>query len=218
MVFGEKSEMRKKSKEIKNDLKQLRKDMISKGADKVQVEEWLREWKDCVESAGKLHSTYEVAVEHQEIAREAIGTLLAYMGESPLDKVKESFHILAEDLDLIYHDSSLRKDDMDLMSTITCLKKMMTEYTGESAIMLRSELENLKAVLDDASTWTAPDFMALAYYFLHESKESLSDMENEQKNLYIVKYYNENFWNDFSKELKRAELLSQAEAIIKTYV
>lgn len=34
-----------------------------------------------------------------------------------------------------------------------------------STLMLRSELENIQAVLKDAAAWEAPDFFALAFLF-----------------------------------------------------
>ena len=46
--------------------------------------------------------------------------------------------------------------------------------------MLRSELENIQAVLKDAAAWEAPDFFALAFYLIREEKDTLADMENGQ--------------------------------------
>lgn len=59
--------------------------------------------------------------------------------------------------------------------------------------MLRSELENVAAVLKDATGWEEPDFSALAYYLGHENRGSLREMENAQRNSYLVDYWRRAF-------------------------
>ena len=52
-------------------------------------------------------------------------------------------------------------------------------FENVNFIMLRSELENLHALLEDTSEWRSPNFFALAYYFLHETekKDKIAEME-----------------------------------------
>lgn len=100
---------------------------------------------------------------------------------------------------------SIRDDDLDFQSTIQSLKQMAAEYEEHAAkaqteagsklaaIMLRSELENVAAVLKDAAGWEEPDFFALAYYLGHENRGSLREMENAQRNSYLVDYWRRAF-------------------------
>lgn len=227
MNFGERAAARKRSKELKNEIKELRKHMLDAGGDKAQVTAALKEFQETLELASSLQSDYEEAGGHLTQAREAIMKLLDCMGESPESEVKESMNVLITDLNQVYHDCSIREDDIDFQSTIQSLKsmvagKMQMGMVSDSAdmqsIMLRSELENIKAVLDDAAGWRAPDFFALAYYFLHEDRTNLKEMENEQRNQFVKSYLNEYFMNDFISSCENAGIREQIQTLMKEYI
>lgn len=227
MNFGERAAARRKSKELKNELKDLRKDFLGVGYDKTLVANLLKEFQDTVELADTLQSDYVEAGEYLRQAREAIMKLLDCMGESPVPEVQASMDTLIADLEQVYHDCSIREDDIDFQSTIQCLKQMVAEVAkqgeafgtgGMQAIMLRSELENVKAVLDDAAGWRAPDFLALAYYFLHEDKDNLKEMENDQRNQYVLTYLKENYMDDFLYKCKRAGIEERIQSLMQEYI
>lgn len=227
MNFGERAAARKRSKELKNEIKELRKNMLGAGGDKAQVTATLKEFQEAVELAGTLQSDYEEAGVHLTQAREAIMKLLDCMGESPESEVQESMNVLISDLNQVYHDCSIREDDLDFQSTIRSLKSMVSgkaqmgtlaETSGMQSIMLRSELENIKAVLDDAAGWHAPDFFALAYYFLHEDRTNLKEMENEQRNQFVLSYLNEYFMNAFIKSCEAAGIRERVQTLIQEYI
>lgn len=227
MNFGERAAARRKSKELKNELKNLRKNFLNVGYDKALVANLLKELQETVELADTLQSDYAEAGEHLRQAREEIMKLLDCMGESPAGEVQASMNALIADLEQVYHDCSIREDDLDFQSTISCLKQMVAEVAkqgdafgagGMQAIMLRSELENVKAVLDDAAGWKAPDFLALAYYFLHEDKDTLKEMENEQRNQYVLTYLKENYMDDFLYKCKRAGIEERIQSLMQEYI
>lgn len=224
MNFGERAAARRKSKELKNELKDMRRDFLGVGYDKTLVANLLRELQETAELADTLQSDYVEAGEHLRQAREAIMKLLDYMGESPAAEVQASMNTLIADLDQVYHDCSIREDDLDFQSTIQCLKQMVAEQGNAfeagnmQAIMLRSELENVKAVLDDAAGWKAPDFLALAYYFLHEDRDSLREMENEQRNQYVFSYFKEHYMDDFLYKSKRAGVEERIQGLLQEYI
>lgn len=224
MNFGERAAARRKSKELKNELKDMRRDFLGVGYDKTLVANLLRELQETAELADTLQSDYVEAGEHLRQAREAIMKLLDYMGESPAAEVQASMNTLIADLDQVYHDCSIREDDLDFQSTIQCLKQMVAEQGNAfeagnmQAIMLRSELENIKAVLDDAAGWKAPDFLALAYYFLHEDRDSLREMENEQRNQYVFSYFKEHYMDDFLYKSKRAGVEERIQGLLQEYI
>ncbi len=225
MSFAEKAALRRKSKDLKNELKDLKKNLLSAGCEKGRVTQYLNEFEDALEMGNSLQVQYNDAGEHLRLARETIGKLLECMGESPAAEVDASLQMLAAELDLVYHDCSIRKDDLDFLSTVESLKQMIAVRkqqtaggTGMSDIMLRSELENIKAVLDDAAGWSAPDFLALAYYFLHEDKDALGEMENEQRNTYIFSYFREHFMGAFETECNKAGLTQKVHELAQAYV
>ena len=70
---------------------------------------------------------------HLAQSRAAIERLLECMKESPVSEVKKSLDELMGDLDQVYHDCSIRDDDLDFQSTIQSLKQMVAEYEEHAA-------------------------------------------------------------------------------------
>lgn len=222
MNFEERAASRKKIKNLKNELKGLKKEMMSAGGDKAQVNSDLKELQEALELADCLYRDYEEAGAHLMKAREAIAKLLACMGESPAAEVKESLGVLLADLEQVYHDCSIREDDLDFQSTVRSLKQMAENYSdnraGMAGIMLRSELENVGAVLDDASGWRAPDFLALAYFLLHEDGKVLKEMENEQRNAQVLAYSKAHFLDGFIGRCRQAGVETDVRTLIQSYI
>ena len=143
----------KKSKELKGELKDLKKSLLNAGGEKAYVNEALRDYQAALEQGDTLREQYEEARRHLAQSRAAIERLLECMKESPVSEVKKSLDELMGDLDQVYHDCSIRDDDLDFQSTIQSLKQMVAEYEEHAAkaqteagsklaaIMLRSELE-----------------------------------------------------------------------------
>lgn len=227
MNFAERATARKKSKELKSEFKNLRKELVNSGEDKAQVAARLKELQEAAELADTLQSDYVEAREHLGAAREAIEKLLDDMGDSSAAEVQTSMNTLLGELEQIYHECSIREDDMDFQSTIRGLKQLTedcinqgksTTAFGMEMIMLRSELENIKAVLDDAAAWNAPDFLALAYYFLHEDKSSLKEMENRQRNQCVRTYFAEHYMDSFSEQCRRAGNEEHMQTLLREYI
>ena len=222
MIFGERNAQKKKVKDLKGEVKQLKKQMMGAGCEKGTVNSLLGEFEETLILAEKRSSDYDISSYHISETRKAIVRLLDCMGESPVQEVKQSLSELVNDLDLVYHDCSIRHDDLDFKSTITCLKGMVSDYGNANFagkdIMLRSELENIKAVLDDAAGFPAPNFFALAYYELHEDKDSLKEMENEQRNLFLKDYLKRHFTERFHSETKRSGVEEKVKELMENYL
>lgn len=221
MSFGERAIQRKRTKDLKNEVKQLRKELLSAGCEKGKANTALRELQEAMELGDVLKTAYERSQDHLRSARASIERLLAFMSESPAAEVKESLNSLVSDLDLVYHDCSIRADDPDFKSTIDCLKRMVAGFGEGGAamdLMLRSELENIKSVLDDASGWKAPDFFALAYFTLHENKDELREMENEQRNHFLEEYLKKHFMDAFLRECQKAGAGEKMTELIRSYI
>lgn len=222
MIFGERNAQKKKIKDLKGEMKQLKKQMLEAGCEKGSVNHLLGEFEETLILAERHSGDYEVSSHHIGETRKAIIRLLDCMGESPVQEVRQSLDELVNDLDFVYHDCAIRQDDLDFKSTITCLKGLVMEYgssdSGRNDIMLRSELENIKAVLDDAAGFRAPDFFALAYYELHEDKDALKEMENEQRNVLLEDYLKEHFTEQFHRETERGGVTEKVEELMKRYM
>lgn len=229
MLF-DKSGKAKRRRELKNDMKALQKALVAAGCDKTETAGRCRELGEALELGKALRDSYLAAREHLSQARELIPRLLDCMGESPVDEVEKSLRGLLCDLEQVYHECSIREDDGDYASTVHSLKKLTEQYAGSvaqakteagrvfSAILLRSELENVKAVLDDAAGWSAPDFVALAYFVVHEDRTLLKEMENEQRNSYVRGYWTERFEQPFTAMEQRAGRADAIRELSEKYV
>ncbi len=222
MNFGERAEARRKAKELKNEMKQLKKELLAVGCEKGTVSTALKDFAGALELGETLRTEYAGARGHMKGAREQIDQLLLCMGESTEEEVGVRLGNLLEELGQVCHECLLRKDDPDFQSSVRGVKKMAGERaqadrSGMAAIMLRSELENIRAVLNDAMVWEAPDFFALAYFLLHGNKGSLKEMENRQRNVYVSAYTKEHFTDAFLRECGKAGVDARAEELIQKY-
>lgn len=205
------SEEKKRAKEIKKEGKNLRKWILLSGLDKKQVDAFMDEFLECVEQGACQKDNYHSARMHMESCLTVINEILPQMRELPVETCKERLQGMLGDLPHIYHECFIRKDDLDYESTLCYMQKQVPVYSSLDRLMMQSELENLKAVFDDAILWSAPDFIALAYFLRHKGSGMLSDMENSQRNSYIERVYKEEFWNGNARLLDQAGVLEQVE-------
>ena len=85
-------------------------------------------------------------------------------------------------------------------------------------IMLRSELENLQALLEDTSEWRSPNFFALAYYLQHEEESKVGEMENEFRNSFLERYLEEHLMESLAMEANYAGCGEKLEHMIQHYI
>ena len=164
MIFGEKTEEQKRVAELTREVKELRKELLASKLDKKQVEVQMKDLKDALELGGNLRQGYVDSQEHMAVARRGLINMMEDMNEIPIEDVKRDLDRLNGHLDQIFHECSIREDDPDFKSTADGLKNMAANMDKINLIMLRSELENLQALLEDTSEWRSPNFFALAYY------------------------------------------------------
>lgn len=226
MNLSELAAARRKTKDLRNELKQLKKELLAAGGQKAEVTAEVKELESAMELGDTLQTDYVAAGQHLEKACRTIPLLLENMEAYSDERIRERLNYLLEDLDQVYHECSIRRDDPDFSSTVQCLKRMATDAgsknaadaRGMSSVMLRSELENVAAVLKDAAGWSAPDFLALAYYFLHEDREGVKEMENGQRNALVREYFEMRFLKKFQAECESAGQGEKLKELIQTYV
>lgn len=223
MGFAEWTASRRRSANLKNELKELKVNILNiNGGDKAKLTNVFTEFAAVLETAETLCADYGMAREQLMLAQEMLEQLLEQMGLEPTAAIKADLKELMVHMEALYHDCSIREDDMDYQSTIQNLKQMAEQYsehmTSMQMIMLRSELENVKSIMDDVAGWSAPDFMALAYYYRHADKNTFRDMENEQRNQLIEAYFKENFMNALEEQVKYAGKETELRALIHRYM
>ena len=218
MLFGD-SEQKRRQKEQRNREKDWKGKLTGAGMEKGAVGELVKTLTEAKMSGEKLQADYKTSREHLERAQRKIELLLDEMAEETERDVKKSLDSLIVDLDHVYHICSIREDDPDYGSTVKCLKTASSEFGTPdakiSALMLRSELENIQAVLKDAAEWEAPDFFALAFYLTREDKDALADMENAQRNQFLLDYLKENFTDRYADSIESAGLKEEITAFIR---
>lgn len=158
MIFGEKTEEQKRVAELTREVKELRKELLASKLDKKQVEVQMKDLKDALELGGNLRQGYVDSQEHMAVARRGLINMMEDMNEIPIEDVKRDLDRLNGHLDQIFHECSIREDDPDFKSTADGLKNMAANMDKINLIMLRSELENLQALLEDTSEWRSPNF------------------------------------------------------------
>ena len=203
------SEEKRRAKEIRKEGKELRKDFLGADLEKRFVDSFLEEYLPCLEQACATQEAYKSARAHMKSCMQIIDEILPQMREFSVEACKEKLQTLLADLPLVYHDCLMRKDDMDFESTLQYMKKRIPAYSADDRLMMQSELENLKAVFEDAILWEAPEFLALAYFLRHERSEQLSDMENSQRNNYIEHFYKEQFWDKNAEAIEKQGMLER---------
>ncbi len=223
MGFAERAAARRKSKDLKNELKELQKQILAgAGGDKAKLAADMKELGAAIELGAQLAEDYARARAHLGEAQASIVRLLDCMAETPAAEVQRSLHTLMGELEQIYHDCAIREDDLDFRSTFASLKRLSANYgeqtPGMERVMLRSELENVKAVLDDTVGWEAPDFLALGYYCTREGRDTLRDMENEQRNQFVLRYWKEHLLDALMEQCSRSGALERMQELLQKYI
>lgn len=220
MIFGSRTEEQKKAKELARECKELRKELLAAKLDKKQIDVQIRDFKEALELGGELRKSYVDAQEHFALARRAVMEMMDTMSEVPKEKVKQDLNELNLHLANLCHPCGIREDDLDFKSTAQGLSNMAQNFESVNFIMLRSELENLHALLEDTSEWRSPNFFALAYYFLHEQekKDKIAEMENENRNKFLRDYLEEHLMETFMMEASCAGCIEKVENMIQEYI
>ena len=200
MIFGEKTDEQKRMKELTQEIKELRKELLANKLDKKVIDPQMDELKNALELGGNLRQGYVDSQEHMALARRGLIRMLEDMSDLPIQDVKKELDRLNGHLDKIFHECSIRTDDLDFQSTAGGLKKMAENLEQTNPIMLRSELENLQALLEDTSEWRSPNFFALAYFIQHEDESKIGEMENEFRNRFLERYLEENLMESVMME------------------
>ena len=217
MIFFWQSPEKKWEKSLKREIKELKKAMISAGIEKQWTKEMLEILQEVLKDAYGLKKSYKKSKEKIEEGKQQIEKIFDSIGmQSTAEKVRNQLYTLVSILQEVYHECTIRKDDMDFESTYSYLKRNTEEYKEADRLMLQSELENLYHLLEEIGIWEAPDFCAMAYYCKYENREVLGEFENGQRNQMLFSYYENHFWKEWKEKLENARIIEHVFDLIKT--
>lgn len=199
-LFGQSAE-KKREKEIRQEAKELIKELVTAGMDKRAAKNYMEVLQELVVEACMQRDAYVESKRRMAAGQVIIEELLTDIAEKEPAKVRGELARLAIDLTDIFHECTIRKDDMDFASTYSYINKATREYEGANRLMLQSELENLLHMVGEIAEWEEPNFCALALFCKYGNRNDLADIENGQRNEMLMRYYRGQYWDDFEKEL-----------------
>ncbi len=201
MGIFEQSAEKKREKEIRQEIKDLAKELVSAGMDKRAAKNYLEVLQELLLAACLQRDTYVTSKKRMTAGLAIIEELLTGIAEKEPVKVRGELARLAIDLTDIFHECTIRKDDLDFASTYAYINRATKEYDGSNRLMLQSELENMEHMIGEIVEWEEPDFCALALFCKYGNRDDLADIENGQRNEMLLRYYKGQYWDDFEKEL-----------------
>ncbi|MBQ8278497.1 MAG: hypothetical protein IJZ23_01480 [Roseburia sp.] len=199
-IFGQSAE-KKREKEIRQEAKDLVKELIAAGMDKNTAKNYMLVLENMMVAACAQRDVYIESKRKMALGQVIMNELLADIVQMEPVRVRERLTELAETLMDIYHECTIRMDDMDFISTHTYINKAAKTYDGTERLMLQSELENLLHMVSEIIEWEEPDFCALALFCKYGNRMDLADIENGQRNEMLMRYYRGQYWDDFEREL-----------------
>ncbi|MBR3769915.1 MAG: hypothetical protein IKL06_05225 [Lachnospiraceae bacterium] len=213
-IFGQSAE-KKREKEIQQEAKGLTKELVAGGMDKRTAKNYMEVVESLLLEAVIQRDTYIESKKRMEEGQRIIEIILEDISEREPAKVRGELAKLAVNLTDIFHECTIRKDDLDFASTYGYINRAAVNYDGTERLMLQSELENLLHMVSEIDEWEEPDFCALALFCKYGPREDLADIENSQRNEMLLKYYRGQFWDDFEKELAAVKMTERVEKWIE---
>lgn len=223
-LFGQSAE-KKREKEIRQGAKELTKSLISAGMEKRTAKNAMELLQEVVLTACIQREGYCVSKRkmvsglvfirellhdmqtESSVKPESVTQQEKSMSQEGIVQIEEAEKIqgqlarLVTEFADVYHECTIRKDDMDFADTYAYINRMAQEYNAADRLMLQSELENLEHMICEIAEWEEPDFCALAYFCKFGNRNELADIENSQRNDMLLQYYHEQYWDNFEKEL-----------------
>lgn len=216
-IFTQSAE-KKREKEIQREVRELTKELISCGMNKRTAKNYMEILEKLVFEASMQRDAYIESKKRMTSVQIIIETLLVDIMEMEPEKVRSELARLAAELIDVFHECTIRKDDLDFASTYEYINRVVREYEGSQRLMLQSELENLLHMISEIVEWEEPNFCALALFCKYGAREDLGDIENSQRNEMLLSYYKGQFWDDFEKELAAVRMTERVEKWVEEKV
>lgn len=217
ILFGANIE-RKREKQIQKEAKILVKKLTETGMDKRTARKGMDMLSELVIAGYYQNKVYAKSKTQIAFAMMLIEKLMEEMQEKEAENIRERLKKLSSVLAEVFHVCTIREDDTDFADTCTYLKSMEAAYDRSQCLMLQSELENLRYLLGEVKEWEEPDFCALAFFLKYGDKNELGELANCLRNEMLIRFYREQYWDAFERELSAIGMEKAVEVWIKEKV
>ncbi len=220
-IFGQSIE-KKQERAIRKEAKVLMKQLIEAGMNRQEAKTEMEKLLFLVMEACRQSKAYEKSKNQilfaQMLIEKLVEEVLSINAENEVnsrEEVREKLKKLTSVLAKVFHECTIREDDTDFKMTCDYFNNVAENYDDSQRFMLQSELENLHYLLSEILQWEAPDFCALAYFCKFSDKSELGEVSNEQRNKMLLKYYKEEYWNEFERRLLAIGMKETVEVWIR---
>ena len=194
-------------------IRELKRRLSQAGCDMEVVKNWQRQLE-------RMQKQYPVQCQQFDNARKSLLEVEAYAKniEALLvrrdawtpDKKRELFSIqkeLKKRKNTYIHEFLVSKEDKDFHLTYETMIKLIDQFdgSGDHAIILQSETENLLAMIKEDLEKEIPDMLALTYFYIVGSDRELVDLPPKERLEKIKRVYEMEFIRPMERQLTIAK-------------
>ncbi len=216
-IFKQSAE-KKRERVIRQEAKEWMKQLVEAGMNRQTAKNGMEELSSLAIEAYHQNKVYAKSKEQIAFAMMLIEKLMEEMKKKEVENIQERLKKLANVLEGVFHECTIREDDMDFAVSCTYIKSMAAVYDASQCLMVQSELENLLHLLGEVKEWEEPDFCALTFFLKYGNKSELGELANCLRNEMVIRYYREQYWDDFERELSAVGMEKAVEIWIKEKV
>ena len=200
-------------------IRELKRRLSQAGCDMEVVKNWQRQLE-------RMQKQYPVQCQQFDNARKSLLEVEAYAKniEALLvrrdawtpDKKRELFSIqkeLKKRKNAYIHEFLVSKEDKDFHLTYETMIKLIDQFdgSGDHAIILQSETENLLAMIKEDLEKEIPDMLALTYFYIVGSDRELVDLPPKERLEKIKRVYEMEFIRPMERQLAIAKDMTEEQ-------
>ena len=200
-------------------IRELKRRLSQAGCDMEVVKNWQRQLE-------RMQKQYPVQCQQFDNARKSLLEVEAYAKniEALLvrrdawtpDKKRELFSIqkeLKKRKNTYIHEFLVSKEDKDFHLTYETIVKLIDQFdgSGDHAIILQSETENLLAMIKEDLEKEIPDMLALTYFYIVGSDRELVDLPPKERLEKIKRVYEMEFIRPMERQLTIAKDMTEEQ-------
>lgn len=200
-------------------IRELKRRLSQAGCDMEVVKNWQRQLE-------RMQKQYPVQCQQFDNARKSLLEVEAYAKniEALLvrrdawtpDKKRELFSIqkeLKKRKNTYIHEFLVSKEDKDFHLTYETMIKLIDQFdgSGDHAIILQSETENLLAMIKEDLEKEIPDMLALTYFYIVGSDRELVDLPPKERLEKIKRVYEMEFIRPMERQLAIAKDMTEEQ-------
>lgn len=209
---------RKRAKKAYNDfIKNLSENMILAGEDSATVNEMIKEFSLYIADGAKLESAYDDAHDTIETTISYIDGAKIMLIDRPQAEVAQEVKRIVQYCKRAPNDFLIPSSDERFAKTVEIVADVGKRYkksagTDQDKAELKSELDNLRTLLELSLKRYKPKFVAFSYYLKQRGDTNIDINQVEFTDKEAVKVFREEFLNRFLDSVRKAVDYSNVEA------